>query len=303
MFGEDAHAATKALCDWAAANGYRSTLRTGLHVHVDVRWLTKEQLNRVSPIYALMEKAIYRWVGDDRDENPFCLPWYRSEPLVRTIATILACNEDRLAHHSEQLNRRKYGGLNYDTLHRFGSIEFRHMKVTHDVERIIRWVNICQRIVEAAVRLPYTPAQLIAQMSAQGAIALAKEILQDQYNDLKYEDMDRDMWETGLQVAQDVVMWSTNGNLDNPGFDKGVNVGWGSWADRNLKAKPEVPAPKKGPADMDLEALLAQARRRINPNTVTAPAQRAVYVNEGWFTANLTREIPLDPPDTDNTEF
>jgi hypothetical protein len=53
----------------------------------------------------------------------------------------------------EKYNDARYCGVNMHSRIIHGSIEFRHHSGTLDSKKIINWIEICQRIVEAGIKL------------------------------------------------------------------------------------------------------------------------------------------------------
>lgn len=199
-FGQDAVMAIQALCKWAQGKEFKTSIRTGLHVHVDVRDMTRAELGRLCVLYALFEKAIYRFVGNNREANVFCLPWYRADQMALHVNKI--CTEYRdLKSAAEALRDEKYGGLNLDSLVRFGTIEFRHALCTTDADWVLKWVNICLCFKKAAQKLAAQPLDLIYDLSAAGVRGFARLIFEDHVDTIWYDTLEHDLWSVGLETA------------------------------------------------------------------------------------------------------
>jgi hypothetical protein len=111
--------------------------RTSVHIHANCQDLTVEQLGTICLLYQCFEPLLYRWIGGDRDKNIFCVPWGHSN-LSYDMVHSLVEKKDLLAVRRWM----KYSGLNLLPLYTQGTIEFRHMGGTCDVERILEWAGI-----------------------------------------------------------------------------------------------------------------------------------------------------------------
>lgn len=148
LWGADVIKAVQFLCVSAKMRQWVISERTGLHVHMDVREMELDKFRNFCVMYALMEKPLYRWIGDNRDKNIHCLAWFTAEGDLKEIGKIF-----KVPGHAsgviKQLNR--YSGLNLNALDKYGSVEFRHMKSTFDSTRVIDWINMILSLRLAAI--------------------------------------------------------------------------------------------------------------------------------------------------------
>ena len=169
LFGKDITSAIDNFIKWQRTSKIKTSVRTGLHAHLDVRELDAETLRSFLMLYAALEPLLYSWVGSNREESNFCVPWYYSDVAIKTASDIISglnLDEQELVkqgvhgghgkHASERYER--YAGLNLQSLMRFGSVEFRHMPMTFDHARILEWVNLVMSFKKAARE--YAPAQI-----------------------------------------------------------------------------------------------------------------------------------------------
>ena len=120
------------------------TDRTSIHIHMNVRTMTLEQLKTMVLLYLVFEKAMFRYVNPDRYENIFCVPL--NETSFGENLHILF-HSDRLA-----INWSKYTALNLCPIFEKGTIEFRHLHGTKDVKEIVNWVNLILCLKKAALK-------------------------------------------------------------------------------------------------------------------------------------------------------
>jgi hypothetical protein len=213
LFGKDATDTIKGLCEEATRLGWQTSLRTGIHVHVDARDITYEQMRWWLIFNALLEPAIYRWVGDGRDESVFCLPWYSTDAVLPLVRKIYNTEGAELGAAAHALAHKKYSGLNLDCLRRFGSIEYRHLRTTTEAARVLRWVNICLRFKAASAEMVKVLSSVASKITPEewlggGAVldlGTWRLILKEQAEDLMYPDFLRDIKNKGLPTALEIV--------------------------------------------------------------------------------------------------
>jgi len=110
--------------------------RCSVHVHANVQDLTPEQLKSVCLLYQVFERLFYSFAGNDRDKNIFCVPWAETTLTHRLIDMLMDANLKTLR------NWQKYTGLNLIPVQTQGTVEFRHLPGTCDLNRILDWMNL-----------------------------------------------------------------------------------------------------------------------------------------------------------------
>lgn len=123
------------------------TPRTSIHVHFNVRDMSIEQVSSVLYTYLAVEKLLYRWVGVDREKSIFCVP-IQETVLMSNFGYLISKNNIRA------LSWMKYTGLNVLPIREKGTIEFRHLYGTKDLNRILLWINLISCIMEYAKKTP-----------------------------------------------------------------------------------------------------------------------------------------------------
>lgn len=213
LFGEDAVTAIRYLCNHALKSKWKTSSRTGIHVHMDVRTMEAEKFRSMCVLYALTEKLLYRWVGDHREFNIFCMPWYMADGEIFRLASFFGPKYSKerspdLLHHLVHMGR--YGGLNLASLAKYGSVEFRHLKTTFDQERLLKWINIILSLRVAAEGWKNAPEDLIQEMYTLGPRQFVDRIYGTLSSELWYPEFVKDMYEDGVAVAKEFVELSGN---------------------------------------------------------------------------------------------
>jgi hypothetical protein len=117
--------------------------RCSIHVHLNARDFTSQELYRFLLLYLIFERSLFHFSGG-RLNNIFCSPLHEDIDKVKAeINKLYAHDGVRLMGWS------KYFALNlvplwgsHDESARIGTVEFRHMAGTTDVEHIIEWINL-----------------------------------------------------------------------------------------------------------------------------------------------------------------
>jgi hypothetical protein len=213
MFGEDIIAALDNLYEVAAINKYVVSQRTGIHVHLDSRDMTRQQLIGLLAYYCMFEPAIYNWVGDQREANNFCLPYYKALGSLEQVQMIIKClymeagdTVTKRAIKTATTNYHRYAGLNLKSLIDLGSLEFRHLKTTMDKQRVIDWINIIFSLKDAALRVAESTSQgILSDVLANGPSNLLSQTFSrgfiSQLNGLFYPEMEFDFYTYGYPNA------------------------------------------------------------------------------------------------------
>jgi len=117
--------------------------RTSVHIHVNCRDLTQDQIHNFILLYAIFEKHFYTIAGNKRLNSIFCVPVFRTNLL----------NQLRSIVYGLSPNWHKYCGINLLPLFQnsvtqgYGTIEFRHLYGTSNQREILEWINdiLCLR--------------------------------------------------------------------------------------------------------------------------------------------------------------
>ena len=114
------------------------TPRTSVHIHLNARDMTPNQVRCLVLLYTIFEKHFFHIAGTKRESSIFCVPFYKTVGYQRPSTLI------------EQGNLsgwHKYNALNLGTLlgtnqlPMYGTVEFRHLYGTQDKITIINWIN------------------------------------------------------------------------------------------------------------------------------------------------------------------
>lgn len=111
--------------------------RTSVHIHVNCRDLTQNQIYNFILLYALFEKHFYAFAGNKRMNSIFCVPLFRTNQLNVLDNVVYGLSP----------SWHKYCGINLLPLYQnqvtqgYGTIEFRHLYGTSNQREILEWIN------------------------------------------------------------------------------------------------------------------------------------------------------------------
>jgi hypothetical protein len=148
------------------------SIRAGVHVHMNVQDWNVKQLFTFATAYYLVEDLLIGWCGPGREGNLFCLRARDAEFVLFRILKSL--KEKNLKHLKDDIIR--YSSLNYCSLFKYGSLEFRGMRGTGELDLIYKWVEIINDLREASLQFD-SPATVVAMMSGDGELEFLKRIL------------------------------------------------------------------------------------------------------------------------------
>jgi hypothetical protein len=134
---------------WLERWRWTTGVRTSTHVHVNVLGKTLEEVWAATVLYTLMEPLLFRYCGPVREENIYCVPWYRSTDELGRVADTR--ESDNLAYLH---NACKYSALYLEPIVRYGTLEFRQAPVFPTAQHLKDWCEMVERIVYSGFESP-----------------------------------------------------------------------------------------------------------------------------------------------------
>lgn len=130
--------------------------RCSVHVHANVTNFTQEQLSVLCAVYSVVEEVLFEFVnhfnvadpeGAHRDINIYCIPWNQCRMNLGLLTKMFN-------NPGEHIRRwQKYTALNILPILTQGSVEWRHMHGTADMEKLTLWLNLIGAIMGYATRV------------------------------------------------------------------------------------------------------------------------------------------------------
>lgn len=147
---------------------------SGVHVHINVQNYTAKELFTFITTYLILEELLITYCGPQREGNHFCLRAKDAEYLLHEFV------KTAQSHNFSNLNKDivRYSSVNPCSLFLYGSLEFRAMRGTNDLNAIYEWVEILNKVRINAKQFS-DPRNVIEFMSGQGEENFLKSILEE----------------------------------------------------------------------------------------------------------------------------
>ncbi|HET8689267.1 MAG TPA: hypothetical protein VFM18_21865 [Methanosarcina sp.] len=164
----------------------RFSFRTSVHVHVNVSDLYKEEVASFLYLSHLLEDVLVEYSGEVRVGNRFCLRTRDAEGKVDSMCKWLT-DKGMPQLRNDKL---KYAAINIVPITTYGSVEFRSLRGTLDIDIIVPWLEVLSNIKEYS--RTKTPKQ-IAKAIITDRDALLKQVFGKHLKLFEYPGMDEDI--------------------------------------------------------------------------------------------------------------
>jgi hypothetical protein len=154
-----------------------NSIYAGIHTHVNVQELTPKQLITYLCAYIILEDLLVDWCGDTRVGNHFCLRTSDASYLIDFIRGMIV---DESLNKCKKNDNIRYASVNLKALGQYGSLEFRALEASLDIDKIITWCNVLYRIKEESLRYD-NPESLILNFSKYGHMTFIMNMLGPHY--------------------------------------------------------------------------------------------------------------------------
>lgn len=199
------------LNDSYLANGtvVHESVRAGVHVHVNVQQLSTVELFSFMTAYIILEDLLIKYCGEYREGNLFCLRIKDAEYLLHTIEEVARTKDYQLFNRDVL----RYSSMNVCSLWRYGSLEFRAMRGTRDLDVIGDWAEILLNIRNVVAKFD-SPARIIEMWHNVGVESFL-DVLLGPYKDKLCNGVDYESLVTdGLYRAHQLAMATDWGSFE-----------------------------------------------------------------------------------------
>jgi len=204
--------AIDAMDDCARVLGFEGSYRTSLHVHLDMRDATfPDDVHQFGAVYCVVEPFLYQYVGGGRHLSNYCIPWYKHPQHFEAFKDCIRKyhvpeSSSAVAGFKIGKQANKYAGLNCFSLGDFGTLEFRHGRVTMQRDAIITWINLIMRIKQWCQEHPMTPDKVIDYCNHKKPEQFLVEVFKSHYRDAvrMSRNSEADYW-NGLETLYQYV--------------------------------------------------------------------------------------------------
>lgn len=124
---------------------HTNSIRTSFHVHFNQTSRTLYETMLFVTVYYMFEPYLQDFCGKHRQNNLFCLRLQDTRTVLSQL--IAAISGEKLFHqiHLSTADYR-YGSVNFNSLMKFGTIEFRMMRASSDPNDLIFWIEVLHKL-------------------------------------------------------------------------------------------------------------------------------------------------------------
>ena len=177
--------------------------RTSIHVHLNFGMETYRTIYNFITLSIILDELLVSQNGDHRIGNNFCL---RAKDAMGQVNSLIQSVNGGHEFYGINQNER-YSSINFASLMKFGSIEFRSLECTTHKGRVMHWINTLDHIKKVSKQFK-DPTDVIGQFSQVGLKDFLFMVLGPYA--LKYSsvpDME-EMLRNGMRIAQDFAYCS-----------------------------------------------------------------------------------------------
>ena len=136
------------------AGGAKINNTCGLHVHVDARDMTAEQIFVAVKRYRIHEETLDTYVKEERRNSNFAQSMGAVERFLEEIRVERPASRVSahvLCDHAERCGR--YRKLNLCSYLRHGTLEFRQHHGSLDAQEIVNWIMLCVTFIDDSIKI------------------------------------------------------------------------------------------------------------------------------------------------------
>lgn len=153
---------------------FNFSIRTSVHVHVNVLDLTWDEYMCMVYLYMLLEEPMMRKCGNTRIANRFCLRVQDAEGILDTMEYLMNVGDQGIRNvHGDNV---RYAALNIAATGKYGSLEFRGMEGNLDIPRLTEWLSAINSLKEFAKEFGNVKS-LFRYVEVNGAEKLLDKVL------------------------------------------------------------------------------------------------------------------------------
>lgn len=173
--------------------------RCGVHVHLNCQRFTVQQVLTFATLYLSLEGLLMRWCGEDREGNIFTMRLKDAEAAIPELikAQITGSLRDL------QCDTYRYSSLNFSSLSKYGSLEFRGMRTPKKLLNITVWVDMLLAIKDRSLMYSH-PKDVVEAFSIMGPEGFLKHIMENYAEGLMCNGFEKMMFES-IRLVQDIA--------------------------------------------------------------------------------------------------
>lgn len=177
--------------------------RTSIHVHVNFAAETFRTVYNMMTLSLILDELLVSQNGEHRIGNNFCL---RAKDALGQVQSLI--NSINNGHNIFDVpGNDRYSSINFASMLKYGSIEFRSLECTTHEGRLLHWIGTLAAMKKSA-KLYVNPVEIISQFSASGPKPFLCSILGTHAAKYLHVDGMEEMLFNGMRIAQDLAYCS-----------------------------------------------------------------------------------------------
>lgn len=177
--------------------------RTSIHVHVNFGTEAFRTIYNFIALSLIFDELLVSQNGDHRIGNNFCL---RARDAYGQVQSLISSIEHGHNFFDIPANDR-YSSINFASLLKFGSIEFRSLECTTHEGRLLHWIGTLAELKKKA-KTYVNPVDVIQQFSMLGPKQFLANVLGPFSTKYAHVENMEDMLFNGMRIAQDFAFCS-----------------------------------------------------------------------------------------------
>lgn len=130
---------------------FTNSLRTSVHVHVEVLHMNTLEIVNFATLYWLMEPFLQHFCGSHRQGNLFCIRLKDSAWMKMQLASMLKKGKS-INGQNFCSETYRYSSVNFASMAKFGTIEFRMMRGVSHERPMLLWVETLLKLKDFALQ-------------------------------------------------------------------------------------------------------------------------------------------------------
>jgi hypothetical protein len=111
--------------------------------------------------------------GTDREENIYCIPFYRANRPLKQLSRALR-------GYGGWNNFQKYSALNLGAIQKFGTLEFRHAPLWDNVGQARLWLSVIDELMHNSRDI--SPEDLMRKLSTRSVDSVVRSLIPSLFN-------------------------------------------------------------------------------------------------------------------------
>lgn len=194
------------LMDYLNSDGVEvfESYRTSIHVHVNFAMETFRTIYNFMVLSIILDELLTSQNGNHRIGNNFCLRAKDAQGQIQSLIQSITTQHEFF----NVAGGERYSSINFVSLMKFGSIEFRSLECTTHKGRLMHWINTLAQIKQVSKTFG-NPTEIISAFSRLGPRDFLQLVLGP--FSMKYRQVSgyESMLHNGMRLAQDLAYCST----------------------------------------------------------------------------------------------